>query len=1800
MDQKFWNFLLGQTSVQLYLAKNWRKALLLGLASAAGFAGSEISSPMSAHAADGSWLLTTGGSWNDPASWTGGIVADGQGFTGTFSTALGAAASVTLDGDRTIGNLVFGVVPGGAASTRTWTINPGTPTTSKLTLDVAAGSPQITVNNNRQVTLNVPLEGTDGFTKTGAGNIALTQPSTLSGTVSLSRASGFVSNNNRFGSLRVGHPQALGTANIVLVPDAAAYNALNLNFATGTMTNNVTLPASGPQIELTSNINLEPTFGGKLSGGHSGMILRISNSDSVAKGGIIFSNPANDFTVDQILLFRGMMGVTASSALGNPTNRLVLDVTRGGAGQEESGLHFLANNVNLPNPVGLREHTVINVNGNNATLSGVIEDFTGGNFEPTSLFSSNGADPGTPGFAYIPGSLKVTAANLHTKEFDVYPQAKYIIANANGMGDIVRGTDVVSGGTVALESSGAPVTFADEPLTIDGMGSSLGGTPAGALENLAGDNTYNGPITITKWDIITGGLTKGSGPTTASIGVTAGTLNITSPIAEDGLNAGSGLTKVGPGTLTLSAINGYTGPTTVNGGTLVVAGTGGVLSTAYTVNSGGVLDVSANGLNLVAGNTLRVGRQGAPANDVIGNVTLTGSTLEIGASGASNVRTATFANNLTLDGTTLKYDLSNLTTVGGGVNDLINVVGDLTLNNVNPIQVNRFNSFLANGTYTLLTYSGTLTGNAANLSLFGGGVTRQVFTFDTSIANQVNLNVSGTPANLEWRGDAVNNIWDLNNGGNNVWKNLTAAGMPLDTFFDLDTVTFNDNGSASPNVQITASVNPLNTIINATTKNYVFDSVGGSIGGVGGLTKTGSGNLTLNVATNSFTGPVSLSGGTVRVTSISDAGIASSLGAGSSLALENVTLIHTGGSPSFSNKALTIGTGNISILANGSSLFLTNTTPAVMQGAGPRTITLGGTVADVSTFGAGLSDNGGPVSIIKNGPGTWVLAGDNNISGPVTINAGNLSVGNGGTTGSLGTGDVTMAPGSVIDFNRSGTLVIPNNISGNGSLVFTPPTPSTFELGGNNTFTGGVTGNEQTRWVLRSATGFGTGPVVMSTNLFTGNSNTLPAIGFRFDNNTSHVVTNDFTFSSAEFRLSFLNTTGTPTSSNPTGVQVTMSGKITGGGPGARFFVDATAGGNHGNALVLTNPLNDFVGTIQNWRGTLAFTSDAALGNPDNDLEQFSENLAGSFRFDAPNIVLNPLREIFMPGSENARPFLTPGVDGEIAGPIHGTGTFIKQGSGTLTLSNPANDFVNDMLLQGGFVRVAVDSALGAGTVDFAMQGGGLATSAGFTTARNISVQTTGGIRTDGAPNTTTHTGILQNQGIFTKSGAGKLVLQGEQDYSQLSTVAVTEGTLTYDLAVAPTNPIVNVEFQAAAGGTLELANAFSILNNPSSTTKIDGTLRNTTNQVVSTNLVFGNNAAVQVGPATTLKLEVTGPNTSTVGTGVTVGIAAGSTLELSGNVSALGTSGGNAARVITSSSTSTLNVNNGDHVVGHVSGPGAGAGTAVGQTTIAGTDSLTVNGLRQQKLSLAPGNAGEFTRLTAAEVDGGANGLMIVNNTALNGGTGMPGLLMSNESYIDLNDNDLVLFHSDNLVDPNPIATITQYLDNYYTFGSAPGNNVPMIGSTTVDNSGGGRILIAVDNANSQFGNVGNPFYDITLGDANLGIGFNQVIVRFTYPGDYNLDGQVDGADYVVVDSNLGVATPGLSGGWTLGDGDFDGMVTAADYLPIDSNFGSGVGNPLSISNPAVTAIPEPSTWVLGSLAAVGLGILSARRRKA
>ena len=68
---------------------------------------------------------------------------------------------------------------------------------------------------------------------------------------------------------------------------------------------------------------------------------------------------------------------------------------------------------------------------------------------------------------------------------------------------------------------------------------------------------------------------------------------------------------------------------------------------------------------------------------------------------------------------------------------------------------------------------------------------------------------------------------------------------------------------------------------------------------------------------------------------------------------------------------------------------------------------------------------------------TLILAGNNSYAGPTTISAGTLQIGNDGATGTLGSGPVSIASGATLRFDRTGTVDVPNDISGAGSLLIT-------------------------------------------------------------------------------------------------------------------------------------------------------------------------------------------------------------------------------------------------------------------------------------------------------------------------------------------------------------------------------------------------------------------------------------------------------------------------------------------------------------------------------------------------------------------------------------------------------------------------------------------------------------------------------------------------------------------------------------------------------------------------------------------
>ena len=106
--------------------------------------------------------------------------------------------------------------------------------------------------------------------------------------------------------------------------------------------------------------------------------------------------------------------------------------------------------------------------------------------------------------------------------------------------------------------------------------------------------------------------------------------------------------------------------------------------------------------------------------------------------------------------------------------------------------------------------------------------------------------------------------------------------------------------------------------------------------------------------------------------------------------------------------------------------------------------------------------------------------------------------------------------------------------------------------------------------------------------------------------------------------------------------------------------------------------------------------------------------------------------------------------------------------------------------------------------------------------------------------------------------------------------------------------------------------------------------------------------------------------------------------------------------------------------------------------------------------------------------------------------------------------------------------------------------------------------------------------------------------IAMYTYAGDMNLDGLVDGADYGVIDNS--VQFPGTHG-YANGDLNYDGVIDGADYGIIDNTVqlqGAPIAGVFSATPglAGVTAVPEPAAAATFALVA-GFSCVSARRRR-
>lgn len=511
---------------------------------------------------------------------------------------------------------------------------------------------------------------------------------------------------------------------------------------------------------------------------------------------------------------------------------------------------------------------------------------------------------------------------------------------------------------------------------------------------------------------------------------------------QTGIISGSGtLVKQGAGTFTTSLANTYTGGTTVNAGTLSVTNANGLGSSgAITVNAG-TLHVS--GVTLANNSAMTINGSGGGSGALSGTTARVNNPITLGS--ASTLRNPTGGSTLFIGG--------NINTAGFPLS--FTTAGNIIVDNTSAISGTGSVTVTGNGTVRFFggtnTYTGGTTVNGLlqidGLSSLGpsGAITiangaSLAFGINGTLLNTSNITVSGTGnigGAIIGGGDAIlnNNIIMV---GNTTFAGSFVAGGSLTL-----------NGSISGAFNVTVS----------TIRPVTF---GGS---------------------NTYSGTTSVSGNTLTLTSIGALGNTTSTTIASGATL-NIN---------FNNATLSNGSG-ISLTGTGVSSVGALTfsgTNATLANA----ITLSGATSMGGSGSGVLSGNIlGAQTLTKVGSGTISLAGTSNASTTTTISAGTLQIGNGSTTGTLGTGAVTN--NGTLALNRSNSYTLTNDISGTGSL--TQSGTGTTILTGTNTYSGITTISGGTLQV---------GNVGITGSLGTGNITNNAALVFNRSN--SLTISND-------------------------------------------------------------------------------------------------------------------------------------------------------------------------------------------------------------------------------------------------------------------------------------------------------------------------------------------------------------------------------------------------------------------------------------------------------------------------------------------------------------------------------------------------------------------------------------------------------------------------------------------------------------------------------------------------------------------
>ena len=809
--------------------------------------------------------------------------------------------------------------------------------------------------------------------------------------------------------------------------------------------------------------------------------------------------------------------------------------------------------------------------------------------------------------------------------------------------------------------------------------------------------------------------------------------------------------------------------------------------------------------------------------------------------------------------------------IDAGAELAFNVGGTETLDSV----ISGDGSIFKTGSGTLIlsginTYTGSTTltdgtlqiGDAANIGSGTVGLNAGTLriTFDGTLGNALDWGTGGYGTIAAAAGTTLTLTDAINATGGAVvaFGNAadtgtvilaTAQSYSAATIVNGGTLQLDDlTGFASS--AITLNAGTLRTAVNGTIgSNLVWD--GSSTGAIAAATGT----------TLALTGQTGLSGTIVQFGTAADTGTINAAFSGGYLAGAQRLRIGGGIFRAAGNGTtnLLIGSMPVVQIDAGATLDLNarqpSTTINALEGAGTLLNDGATTYILAGNFAGTIS---GTQSLVKNSGATLILSGDNDYSGPTQINGGRLQIGDGGTSGTLGTGSVTVASGATLAYARSDNYTESHVIDGAG--VVRQLGPGVLTLTGANTYSGGTlvtgglinftdNGNLGVGSIVLNGGGlqWATGSTIDISSRIIG----IGAGGAFFDTNGNDVtLANTLSGSggltklgSGILTLSGNNSFGGPVTVND-GMLYQGSAGALGGAPivlgGANVTLDI------GNYDLLLSHLASITGTgtlLSSGTGVLTTASgeDMVFGSlggsiitslgiaidSGSTLTMFGSNVLSGGILIAGKLVIgesgaagdagNVLATIgsvisYADGVDNAATILIAsnttqlevlGTDvatqsGAILQDTPGRG-FEKIGGGTLNLTG-ANGYSGTTLVTGGTLGFN-QQAIGDSASIVIDNGAAIRLLEGVDHSGAMTILANGGtVDTDSY--TFTVAGGVDFQGELTKIGAGTLLLRDDNDAgSGAGGINVTAGTLALGSSTA------------AGIGTIKLADATTLLN---------------------------------------------------------------------------------------------------------------------------------------------------------------------------------------------------------------------------------------------------------------------------------------------------------------------------------------------------------------------------------------------------